>query len=61
MLSVIGESRSQNKMLKTLRACYTMYVYVLESREYLQVNSTSLLHATKPTKEAIEIIIVYSA
>ena len=33
MLSAIGESNSQKEMLEALRACYTMYVYVLESRE----------------------------
>jgi len=41
MLRAIGESNSQKKMLKALRACYTMYDYVLESREYLQPKSKS--------------------
>ena len=43
MLSAIGESNSQKEMLKALRACYTMYDYVLKSREYLQEKSSLLL------------------
>ena len=42
-LSDIGESNSQKEMLKALRACYTLYKYVLKSKEYLQANSSLLL------------------
>ena len=43
MLSAIGESNSQKEMLKALRECYTMYDYVLKSRECLQAKSSLLL------------------
>ena len=59
MLSVIGESNSQKEMLKALRACYTMYEYVLKSREYLQAKSSLLLRkgTTKEAPSSIETIL----
>ena len=41
--SDIGESNSQEKILKVLRVCYTMYKYILKSKGNLQENSSFIL------------------